>query len=144
LSKISSELLDILNNLRKDLDFKYNYDSDKNCFKCITLDVCKEAKEFLLGIGYTPLIIEGNYFGADKSYYPNFKGWTRVEILKFARLHRNNGYSSNRIGFQHYWLEIDGYIIDLVEDQFKTFPNNPKVSVYSKPNNNYKQRKVHG
>ena len=54
------------------------------------------------------------------------------------------GYSSNRIGFQHYWLEIDGYIIDLVEDQFKTFPNNPKVSVYSKPNNNYKQRKVHG
>jgi len=58
--------------------------------------------------GYTPSLVAGQYLGADDAYTPDTSEWEEEEIDNFDR----------QSGFSHWWIEVEGYLIDICADQF--------------------------
>ena len=135
---LEPKVLNFLVKLRKRLEKDYDYRRDIDCFRCMSLEICRIIQAELYKVGLYPKLVQGFYKDADKNLEVNITGWSKYEIEAYGRLYRNNGYSANGIPFTHYWLELQGYIIDLTEEQFKT-SNKERytVSVYKKPVSKY-------
>ena len=75
-------------------------------------DDCAEMSQRLFDVleqaGHSPERAMGQYLGADEDYDPDTSEWDEDALENFDR----------EAGFSHWWLEVDGKIVDVCADQF--------------------------
>lgn len=64
--------------------------------------------EALLKDGFEAQRVPGYYMGADDDFEPDMSEWDHEAIENFNR----------EDGFSHWWIEVDGVIVDICVDQF--------------------------
>lgn len=62
----------------------------------------------LVEAGYTPSRVMGQYLGAADDFEPDATEWAQDDVDNFDR----------DSGFNHWWVEVEGKIVDICADQF--------------------------
>ncbi len=114
MSKLS-KIKKISKRLRKDLELKYNWKSDKGCFRNTCYDITLELINELRKNDIYAYQNNGFYFGANSEYLPDMSLWDNNEIQEYF----NTINAKEPFGFDHWWVVAENnYIIDITADQF--------------------------
>jgi len=141
---LKPSFIQYLHAIRYKLEITFRYDPNTNprCFEPHIINICYQVSDKLKYDQIQNRVVQGYYSDADPDYIPNFKelGWGERDIHNFERLRRNNRDSSTGIELVHFWIEHDKYIIDLLEDQYKTRNVHQfKFGIYHQPTENYRR-----
>ncbi len=75
--------------------------------------------EVLQSAGFEPVAVVGQYLGAEDAYEPNTDEWEQETIDSFDR----------DSGFSHWWVEVEGKLVDICADQFHPMDRASKAVV---------------
>jgi len=88
----------------------------------VCLDVSKELKQELINNGYDAVVVQGKF----EIDYPNEQHYNELDVDDFE----NEEYMGKEMYTPlHYWVEVDGIIVDITADQFNDELNGNMPSV---------------
>lgn len=89
-------------------EFEDYHDGDLTALNDCCHSMSQALYDALVRAGYSPSRVVGQYLGADDDFHPNMDEWEQSDIDDFDR----------DAGFNHWWVEVDGKLVDICADQF--------------------------
>lgn len=89
-------------------EYEVYFEGDLTALNDTCHTMSQKLFDALVDAGYSPSRVVGQYLGADDDFEPNTLEWEQEDIDNFDR----------DSGFSHWWIEVDGKIVDVCVDQF--------------------------
>lgn len=104
--KISPRIVEIAKAIRQRYEEYFGGDLEmlnNTCHK-MSESLC----DALIDAGFKAIRVPGRYLAADVGYEPDMNQWDEEAIDNF----------NSEDGFSHWWIEVEGFIVDICADQF--------------------------